>query len=86
MDVFITLSQSSEVNTEGVKESLDQLLNIFPEEEKTKYYNEIINNTFTLENDYINEYYKKIYYLLEEEDINYNSNGKLFYNVKFHYN
>lgn len=77
LDVFITLSQSSEVNTEGVKESLDQLLNIFPEEEKTKYYNEIINNTFTLENDYINEYYKKIYYLLEEEDINYNSNVEI---------
>jgi len=74
LDVFITLSQSSEINTEGVKESLDQLLNIFPEEEKNKYYNEIINNTFTLENDYINEYYKKIYYLLEKEDINYNSN------------
>ena len=70
LDVFITLSQSSEVNTEGVKESLDQLLNIFPESEKTKYFNEIINNTFTLENDYINEFYKKIYYLLEEYDIN----------------
>ena len=63
LDVFITLSQSSEVNTEGVKESLDQLLNIFPESEKTKYFNEIINNTFTLENDYVNEFYKKIYYL-----------------------
>ena len=72
LDVFITLSQSSEVNTEGVKESLDQLLNIFPESEKTKYFNEIINNTFTLENDYINEFYKKIYYLLEEYDINNN--------------
>jgi hypothetical protein len=72
LDVFITLSQSSEVNTEGVKESLDQLLNIFPEEEKNKYYNEIIDNTFTLENDYISDFYKKMYYLLEE-DINYNS-------------
>ena len=72
LDVFITLSQSSEVNTEGVKESLDQLLNIFPEEEKNKYYNEIIDNTFTLENDYISDFYKKMYYLLEE-DVNYNS-------------
>lgn len=30
-----------------------------------------------MENDYINEYYKKIYYLLEEEDINYNSNVEI---------
>lgn len=86
LDVFIKLSQSSELNTEGVKVVLDQIFNIFPEEEKNKYLNEIINNTFTLENDYVNGFYKKMYYLLEEEDINYNSNVEIEFDNATNYN